>query len=327
MGSTKLDLMLGSRFPKLFDLLYYFQFHPVLIPCFNCFMTFLYSLNHQMFDSFWNPRSSVIFSLSLGWTATSTTQQPGDGTYPRVSSTDCNWSEESGIGGWSSCAGHLWWCWKRCNRFQHIVTPMCSLGGLRHHYQLFFCELEILCMPKKSGWMKCQLMRDNIIKTIKPVFLKVCFRLDDFFSLSEWLWTGPQVSALKAGVDLLCATPGRLRDFMTGDKTKDGMDGGWWTTDKAQGWWLGWRGELLLLLVLLLLVLLLWWRWRWRWRWWWWWWLWWRYELWTPMTFSFSRFFIAFGEHFLFSMSPEVVHLQNQQDSEFYIYCIYLYII
>ncbi|CAL1153765.1 unnamed protein product [Cladocopium goreaui] len=31
---------------------------------------------------------------------------------------------------------------------------------------------------------------------------------------------GPQVSALKAGVDLLCATPGRLRDFMTGDKTK-----------------------------------------------------------------------------------------------------------
>lgn len=67
-------------------------------------------------DSIWNPRSSVIFSLSLGWTATSTTQQPGDGTYPRVSSTDRNWSEESGIGGWSSCAGHLWWCWKRCNR-------------------------------------------------------------------------------------------------------------------------------------------------------------------------------------------------------------------
>ena len=44
-------------------------------------------------------------------------------------------------------------------------------------------------------------------------------------------------------------------------------------------------------------------------------------------SFSFSRFFIAFGEHFLFSMSPEVVHLQNQQDSEFYIYCKYLYII
>ena len=95
------------------------------------------------------------------------------------------------------------------------------------------------------------------------------------FFTSEWLWTGPQVSALKAGVDLLCATPGRLRDFMTGDKTKDGMDGGWWTTDKAQSWWLGWRGEVLLLLLLLLLVLvllLLWWRWRWRWRWWWWWW-------------------------------------------------------
>ena len=38
--------------------------------------------------------------------------------------------------------------------------------------------------------------------------------------------TGPQVSALKAGVDLLCATPGRLRDFMTGDKTKAPWDPG-----------------------------------------------------------------------------------------------------
>ncbi|CAJ1347174.1 unnamed protein product [Effrenium voratum] len=32
---------------------------------------------------------------------------------------------------------------------------------------------------------------------------------------------GPQVKALKCGVDLLSATPGRLKDFMTGDAAKD----------------------------------------------------------------------------------------------------------
>lgn len=31
---------------------------------------------------------------------------------------------------------------------------------------------------------------------------------------------GPQVSALRAGIDMLVATPGRLRDFMTGDQSK-----------------------------------------------------------------------------------------------------------
>lgn len=103
---------------------------------------------------------------------------------------------------------------------------------------------DVWYMLRGSGWdlriakISCNCLEDddNFLEGIDTKGVQLAPRILEkkhIFSADCCRWvvqgftlnlTGPQVSALKAGVDLLCATPGRLRDFMTGDKTKAPWD-------------------------------------------------------------------------------------------------------